>query len=198
MFFKAIDNSNSAGDLSRKVPTGSSFSRRAHVTSCAIRTCMPLCLLMRSGSGSAFDKQQTTQPARLYRWRFADRYRGHPLPHGRGIEYTRIRPFRLPKFFTGAGLYRHDGYLLGDWMGNNADRTVGFVKYTPLPKLKLQMRYSYPYAKAGAGTLAQQYSDPTQPPFLFDLQQQSDDFLFNASYEYLHRLCFNGYLQEVR
>jgi hypothetical protein len=49
--------------------------------------------------------------------------------------------------------------------------TVGFVKYTPLPKLKLQMRYSY-IRKGGPGTLAQQYSDPTQPPFLFDLQQE--------------------------
>lgn len=108
-----------------------------------------------------------------------------------GLEYTRIRPFVYRNFLP-AQNYTHAGYLLGDWMGNNADRGVAFVKYTPLPKLKLLARYTH-IRKGGEGTLDQQYTQPTQPPFLFDYQRSADEFLFNASYEFLHRLCFNGY-----
>lgn len=110
-----------------------------------------------------------------------------------GVEYTRIRPFVYRNFLP-AQDYTSAGYLLGDWMGNNADRAVAFLRYTPLPKLKLLARYAH-IRKGGAGTLKQQYEDPVQPPFLFDFQQRSDEFLFNVSYEYLHRLCFNGYFR---
>ncbi|MES2330190.1 MAG: capsule assembly Wzi family protein [Bacteroidota bacterium] len=111
-----------------------------------------------------------------------------------GIEYTRIRPFVYRNILP-AQNYTHAGYLLGDWMGNNADRLTGFVKYTPLPKLKLQMRYSH-IRKGGPGTLNQQYVQSTQPPFLFDFQRKADELFFTASYEYLHRLCINGYFRK--
>jgi hypothetical protein len=108
-----------------------------------------------------------------------------------GLEYTRIRPFVYRNFLP-AQNYTNAGYTLGDWMGNNADRGVVFVRYTPLPKLKLLARYTH-IRKGGEGTLDQQYGQITQPPFLFDFQGNADEFLFNASYEFLHRLCFNGY-----
>jgi hypothetical protein len=106
-----------------------------------------------------------------------------------GAEYTRIRPFVYRNFLPGQS-YTNADFLLGDWMGNNADRVTGFIKYTPLPKLKLTMRYSH-IRKGGQGTLEQQYQQQPQPPFLFDFQQKSDEFIFNTSYEYLHRMVFN-------
>jgi hypothetical protein len=189
MFFKAIDNSNSTGSIA-KGSNGQFFFQASSRNQLRNTHLYATLFIDEIRISSAFDKQkQRNQLGYTVGGSLTDI--GGIRYLTAGIEYTRIRPFVYRNFLP-AQDYTNDGYLLGDWMGNNADRTVGFVKYTPLPKLKLQMRYSY-IRKGGPGTLAQQYSDPTQPPFLFDLQQQSDDFLFNASYEYLHRLCFNGY-----
>lgn len=106
-----------------------------------------------------------------------------------GAEYTRIRPFVYRNFLPGQD-YSQAGYALGDWMGNNADRLCVFAKYTPLPRLKLQAQYSH-LRKGGAGTLDQQYNQQPQPPFLFDFQGRSDEVIVGASYEYVHRMCFN-------
>ena len=90
--------------------------------------------------------------------------------------------------------YVHQGYLMGDWMGSNADRLVLFTRYTPVPRLKLYARYTH-LRKGGPGTLDQQYLQEPQPPFLFDFRQKSDEFLLNTSYEYIHRLYLNMQLR---
>lgn len=106
-----------------------------------------------------------------------------------GVEYTRVRPFVYRNLLP-AQDYVHQGYSLGDWLGSNADRVIVYSRYTPLPRLKLYARYTH-LRKGGAGTLDQQYLQQPQPPFLFDFQQRSDEFLLNASYEYIHRLYLN-------
>lgn len=106
-----------------------------------------------------------------------------------GAEYTRVRPFVYRNLLP-AQDYEHQGYLLGDWIGSNADRLVAYARYTPLPRLKLYTRYTH-LRKGGAGTYTQQYIQEPQPPFLFDFQQRSDEFLLNASYEYVQRLYLN-------
>lgn len=110
-----------------------------------------------------------------------------------GAEYTRVRPF-VYRNLLAAQDYVHQGYLLGDWIGSNADRLIVFTKYTPLPRLKLYARYTH-LRKGGSGTLDQQYLQQPQPPFLFDFQQRSDEFLLNASYEYIHRLYLSMQLR---
>jgi hypothetical protein len=110
-----------------------------------------------------------------------------------GVEYTRVRPF-VYRNLLAAQDYVHQGYLLGDWIGSNADRIILYSRYTPLPRLKLYARYTH-LRKGGAGTLDQQYIQQPQPPFLFDFQQRSDEFMFNASYEYIHRLYLNMQLR---
>lgn len=107
-----------------------------------------------------------------------------------GAEYTKVRPFVYRNLIPGQN-YTHQNYLLGDWMGSNADRALVYAKYTPLPRLKLYARYTH-LRKGGAGTLEQQYLQEPQPPFLFDFQQRSDEFLFNASYEPIYRLNLNA------
>lgn len=106
-----------------------------------------------------------------------------------GAEYTRVRPFVYRNILS-AQDYIHQGYLMGDWIGSNADRVIVYARHTPLPRLKLYARYMH-LRKGGAGTLDQQYLQEPQPPFLFDFQQRSDEFLFNASYEYIYRLNLN-------
>ena len=106
-----------------------------------------------------------------------------------GAEYTRIRPFVYRNLLP-AQDYVHQGYLMGDWLGSNGDRVTLFSRVTPMPRMKLYARYTH-LRKGGAGTLNQQYEQQPQPPFLFDFQQQSDELLLNASYEYIYRLNFN-------
>lgn len=108
-----------------------------------------------------------------------------------GAEYTRIRPFVYRNFLP-AHNYTNNDYLLGDWMGNNADRYQFFLKYTPLPRLKLQARYAH-IRKGGPGTLDQQYNvQVPQPDFLFDFQERVDELYFSGSYEWLHRLYLSS------
>ncbi|MDB5230137.1 MAG: hypothetical protein JWN76_942 [Chitinophagaceae bacterium] len=107
-----------------------------------------------------------------------------------GAEYTRIRPFVYRNFLP-AQDYSSGGYYLGDWMGNNADRFLIYLKYTPLPKLKLSARYQY-VRKGGPGTIKQQYNDETQPDFLFDFQESQNEIYLAAYYQWIHRLVFNA------
>lgn len=105
-----------------------------------------------------------------------------------GIEYTRINPFVYRNLLP-AQDYSSSRYSLGDWMGNNADRFIYTIRYTPIAKLKLLFRYQS-IRKGGAGTLDQQYFQQPQPPFLFDLQFKQTELDFQASYEWINRLNF--------
>lgn len=191
MFFKAVDNSTSTGSIT-KGSNGQFFFQASSRNQLRNTHLYATLFIDEIKVGSMFDKQkQRNQLGYTIGGSLTDI--GGIRYLTAGLEYTRIRPFVYRNFLP-AQNYTSNGYLLGDWLGSNADRGVVFVRYTPLPKLKLQMRYSH-IRKGGPGTLAQQYTDATQPPFLFDFQQRSDEFLFNASYEYLHRLCFNAYFR---
>ncbi len=107
-----------------------------------------------------------------------------------GIEYTRLRPFVYRNFLP-AQNYSHAGYFLGDWMGNNSDRLLLFLKYTPLPKLKILARYQK-IRKGGEGTIDQQYNQQPQPSFLFDFKESQKDIFLQVKYEWINRLCFTS------
>lgn len=107
-----------------------------------------------------------------------------------GAEYTRLNPFVYQNLIP-TQHYTHHDHSLGDWMGANADRALAFVKYTPLPKLRLLARVQY-LRKGGAGTVAQQYFAEPQPAFLFDLQKKRTDVFFQAGYEWLNNLYVNA------
>ncbi|MES2372532.1 MAG: hypothetical protein V4557_08130 [Bacteroidota bacterium] len=193
MFFKAIDNYNGSGGI-EKGSNGQFFFQLSSRNQLRKTHLYGTLFIDEIRISDIFNKQkQRNQVGYTFGGSVTD-IAGIPYLTA-GIEYTRIRPFVYRNFLP-AQNYTHAGYLLGDWMGNNADRVIGFLKYTPLPKLKLHMRYSY-IRKGGPGTLDQQYAQPVQPPFLFDLQRKTDEFFFGASYEYLHRLCLNGYFRKL-
>ena len=103
-----------------------------------------------------------------------------------GAEYTRVNPFVYENFIS-AESYKHAGYSIGDWMGNNFDRKTWFFSYKPLPRLLLTGRFDN-IRKGGAGTLLQQYFSEPQPSFLFDYQWKSVEVSVNARYEIIHQV----------
>jgi len=107
------------------------------------------------------------------------------------VEYTRVNPFVYRNLYQ-AQNYTHQGFLMGDWMGNNFDRLIFSIKHTPLPKLKLQMRYQV-IRKGGSGTLADQYFAEPQPSFLFNQKATQKEFFFRASYEWVNNLTITSW-----
>jgi hypothetical protein len=103
-------------------------------------------------------------------------------------EYTRVNPFVYRNLIP-AQEYIQYKQELGDWMGNNFDRIALMAKYSPIPKLKLDLRVQK-IRKGGAGTLVQQYQAEPQPAFLFDYQKSRTDIFFNAQYEWINNLYF--------
>jgi hypothetical protein len=106
-------------------------------------------------------------------------------------EYARINPFVYANL-NPAQTYTSNSQVMGDWMGNNADRWMVSAKYSPIPRLRLLARYQY-IRKGSAGTPEQQYDmNNPQPPFLFGLQRNEAEFLFRANYELINNVYFMG------
>jgi hypothetical protein len=112
-----------------------------------------------------------------------------------GAEYSRVNPFVYSNLIP-AQNYTQYNSPLGDWMGNNFDRQIFFVKYTPIPKLKTYFRFQY-IRKGGPGTIAQQYLAQPQPPFLFDYQKKRTDVFFQVSYELINNFYITGSYQNL-
>jgi hypothetical protein len=190
MFFKAVDNFNGAGGI-QKGSNGQFFFQLSSRNQLPKTHLYGTLFIDEIRVATMFKKEQRNQLGYTFGASLTDVAGISYLTAG--AEYTRIRPFVYRNFLP-AQNYTNAGYLLGDWMGNNADRISAYLKYTPLPKLKLQARYTH-IRKGGPGTLDQQYNEQILPPFLFDFQQRADEFFLGASYEWLHRLNFNGYFR---
>ena len=109
-----------------------------------------------------------------------------------GAEYTRVNPFVYSNLIP-AQTYSSYKYSLGDWMGNNFDRTILFAKYTPIAKLKLVARYQK-IRKGGSGTIYQQYAVQPQPSFLSDYIKNRSDIFLQARYEYINNIYLTSSL----
>ena len=109
-----------------------------------------------------------------------------------GAEYTRVNPFVYSNLIP-TQTYTNYNYSLGDWMGNNFDRTILFAKYTPIAKLKLVARYQK-IRKGGPGTIYQQYVVQPQPAFLFDYIKARSDIFLQARYEYINNIYLTSSL----
>lgn len=191
MFFKAFDNNNNTGSL-EKGSNGQFFfqlSSRNQIKNTHLYGTLFIDEIKLTG---LFDKvKQRNQLGYTVGGSITDIAGIKYLTLG--AEYTRVRPF-VYRNLLAAQDYVHQGYLLGDWIGSNADRVILYSRFTPMPRLKLYARYTH-LRKGGPGTLDQQYIQQPQPPFLFDFQQRSDEFLLNASYEYIHRLYLSMQLR---
>ncbi|MBD3747872.1 MAG: hypothetical protein IE931_00100 [Sphingobacteriales bacterium] len=112
-----------------------------------------------------------------------------------GAEYTRINPFVYQNIIP-AQTYANQDYVLGDWMGSNADRWMVYAKFTPFARLKTALTFQR-VRKGSEGTIAQQYLAEPQPPFLFDLQRVQSSFSLSSSYEWLNNLYLSAKLDLI-
>lgn len=107
-----------------------------------------------------------------------------------GTEYTRINPFNYQNLIP-AQNYTHQNYVLGDWMGANADRFLGYISYTPLPKLKTTVMVQNT-RKGDPGNLFNQYFAEPQPKFLDDFRIRTTQYQVKLAYEWLNNIYFYG------
>jgi len=105
-------------------------------------------------------------------------------------EYTRINPFVYQNLLP-AQDYNNNGYVMGDWMGSNADRLIGEIKYTPLPRLRFTLRHEL-LRKGGANSVEQQYFAQPQPKFLNNLQFKQQQTMGRVVYEWKQNLYFHA------
>lgn len=103
-----------------------------------------------------------------------------------GMDYTRINPFVYQNLVP-AQTYTSQNYLMGDWIGQNADRLTAWLKYNPLPRLSTKIRLDY-IRKGKDGSLEDQYYAEPQPKFLSSKVENQKQLLIEATYELINNL----------
>jgi hypothetical protein len=112
-----------------------------------------------------------------------------------GGEYARINPFVYSNLIPAQTYKNYDTYL-GDWMGNNFDRTLVYLKYTPIAKLKLYARLQK-IRKGDLGTIFEQYETQPQPSFLNNYIKTRNDIFLQLRYEWINNLYFNASFESI-
>ena len=107
-----------------------------------------------------------------------------------GMEYTRLNPFVYQNLIP-AQTYTSQNYLMGDWIGQNADRLTAWLKYNPLPRLSTRIRLDY-IRKGEDGELEDQYYAEPQPGFLSSKIEIQKQLLIQAAYELINNLHIKG------
>ncbi|MEO8231818.1 MAG: capsule assembly Wzi family protein [Ignavibacteriota bacterium] len=102
------------------------------------------------------------------------------------IEYTKIYPFVYHHYIQTKD-YRSDNYILGHWMGHNADQIYASLNYRFMRGLQATVFGQY-IRKGEDGNVQQQYNIQPQPPFLFGLRKDYTYLGAEIKYEYTHEL----------
>ena len=101
------------------------------------------------------------------------------------LEYTKIYPYVYSNYIQ-TQVYQNSGYILGDWVGNNADLIYASLNYRFLRGLQATVWGQY-IRKGAAETVAQDEIQP-QPPFLFGLRTNYTYLGSELKYEITHEL----------
>lgn len=112
-----------------------------------------------------------------------------------GGEYARVNPFVYSNLIP-AQTYKNYETYLGDWMGNNFDRTLVYLKYTPIAKLKLYARIQK-IRKGDLGTIFEQYEKQPQPSFMNNYIKTRNDIYLQLKYEWINNLYFNASFESI-
>jgi hypothetical protein len=102
------------------------------------------------------------------------------------IEYTKIYPFVYQHYIQTSD-YKSANYILGHWMGHNADLVYASLNYRFLPGFQVTAWGQY-IRKGEDGNVEQQYNIQPQPPFLFGLRKNYGYLGAEIKYEYTHEL----------
>jgi hypothetical protein len=106
------------------------------------------------------------------------------------MEYTRINPYVYQNLIP-AQNYTNQNYLMGDWIGQNADRLTAWIKYNPLPRLTTKIRLDY-IRKGKDGRLEEQYYAEPQERFLSSNIEIQKQLQIDAGYELINNLHIRG------
>lgn len=107
-----------------------------------------------------------------------------------GMEYTRLNPFVYQNLVP-AQNYTSQNYILGDWIGQNADRLTAWVRYNPAPRLITSIQLNYT-RKGADGSLEDQYYAEPQPSFLDGSTGTQKQLLVEVKYEIINQLRVSG------
>ncbi len=102
------------------------------------------------------------------------------------LEYTWISPWVYEHKYD-TETYKHIGYVLGDWLGQNADQFRIQADYKFSRPLTVHM-YFQRLRKGELGDISIPYYTTITEPFLYGLLRKDYDFGINAEYEWLHDL----------
>jgi hypothetical protein len=110
------------------------------------------------------------------------------------FEFTKIYPFVYSHYIP-TQLYTNSSYVMGDWMGNNADRIYASLNYRIIRGLQGTVWGEY-IRKGESGTAIDQYAMP-QPPFLFGLRNNYTYFGIDIRYEITYELFARAKFQNT-
>ena len=100
-------------------------------------------------------------------------------------EYTRIQPF-VYRHYIPTQTYESDNYLMGHWIGHNADLLYLNIEYKLMRGLSSQFYMQF-MKKGEDGTVDAQYTLPSKP-FLFGLNKLMKVYGMKFKYEPFHDL----------
>jgi hypothetical protein len=103
------------------------------------------------------------------------------------IEYTRTTPWVYEHKYGSLTDYKHLGYSLGHWIGQNADQLKIQFDYQPVRGLKTQI-YTEMVRKGGLKDISEVYDKKSELPFLYPPIRKDYYFGINAEYEVFHDL----------
>ncbi|HHJ52670.1 MAG TPA: hypothetical protein ENJ89_05705 [Caldithrix abyssi] len=101
------------------------------------------------------------------------------------LEYVRLNPF-VYRHYIPTQTYENSGFVLGHWIGHNADLIYSAVRYQPLRGLRVKI-WQHTIRKGENGTPSQQYTVP-QPPFLFGRVTKQFQWGVKLEYQWLYEL----------
>jgi len=108
------------------------------------------------------------------------------------VEYTRLLPWVYSNWIP-TQTYTNSNYLLGHYIGQNADQIFAQVDYRFMRGLETKIWGEY-IRRGGFTSIENQYQDPGEP-FLYGLRRNETNIGFEISYEYLHDLFGKVYYQ---
>ncbi len=108
------------------------------------------------------------------------------------LEYSKIYPYVYRHYITATN-YTSSSYLMGHWMGDNADQFYASISYRFLRGLEAIIWTRY-IRQGEAQDVDYQFDQP-QPPFLSGLRTNYTYLGGEARYEFIHNLFFRARYQ---
>jgi hypothetical protein len=106
------------------------------------------------------------------------------------VEYTKLRPWVYEHKYD-TETYKHIGFVLGHWLGQNADQLRVQADYKYNRPLTIHL-YCERIRKGGMADISAAYYSIISEPFLYGLLRKDYDFGVSAEYELFHDLSITA------